>query len=130
MAFFKRLITGKGSPVPFKRAVTTRDLLRREAQIGGQLFGPVPNGRTRQFFCLDEHSWIWHETWLDESGRQQSLTTRYELRPNGILKAQGSQPYHFVEPEEEKNLIKAIHIYYDQVVKDLYGSVALNTANA
>jgi hypothetical protein len=119
MAIFKKLFNP--SVVPFKRTVTTRDLLRKEAQVGGKLFGPVPNGGGRQFFCLDEHSYVWHEEWTDRRGEKQSMTTRYEIRPNGVLKAQGNQPYHYVEPEEERNLHKAIALYYEHVMREVYG---------
>jgi hypothetical protein len=30
-----------------------RELIRAEAEIGGQLFGPIPKGHRRQFFCFD-----------------------------------------------------------------------------
>ncbi len=29
------------------------DLIRHEAKIGGTIFGPVPKGHRREFFCLD-----------------------------------------------------------------------------
>ncbi len=30
-------------------------LLLQEAKLGGTLFGDVPAGHRREFFCLDEH---------------------------------------------------------------------------
>lgn len=116
---FKRLFQPK--IVPLKGTVTTRELIRREAEVGGQLFGPVPAGRQRQFFCLDKHSWIWHEQWTDQNGVQQHLTTRYEVRRSGILKAQGEQPYHYVAADEARNLISAIRLYNQQVPRQVYG---------
>ncbi len=42
-----------------RRIKLERDLLRHEAKIGGELFGPLPQGGRREFFCLDEYTWIW-----------------------------------------------------------------------
>jgi hypothetical protein len=90
------------------------ELIRREAEIGGQLFGPVPKGRQRQFFCLDEHTWVWHESWL-ENGRQSSVTTRYEVRPNGVLKIQDGQGYQRLSRAEARNLYQATELYRQRV---------------
>ena len=116
---FKRLFSPR--IIPKKQTATTRELIRREAAVGGKLFGPVPQGRNRQFFCLDKHSWVWHEEWKDDRGQHQSLTTRYEVRPSGILKAQGTQPYHYVNLEEARNLVAAIKLYNQQVPREVYG---------
>ena len=107
--------------IPRKRTASTRELIRREAAVGGKLFGPIPAGHTRQFFCLDEHSWVWHEEWIDENGQRQNLTTRYEVRPNGVLKTQGNQPYHYVTLEEQRNLTAAIEMYTPNVLHEVYG---------
>ena len=90
------------------------ELIRFEAQIGGQLFGPVPKGHRREFFCLDEHTWVWHEEWRDENGGQQAVTTRYDVRPSGILKAQGSQ-YQPLSTAETLNLMRAVELYGQRV---------------
>ncbi|HET9174662.1 MAG TPA: hypothetical protein VFN56_05310 [Candidatus Saccharimonadales bacterium] len=102
-----------------KRADHYRQLIREEAKIGSQLFGPVPAGHRREFFCLDEHTWIWHEEWRDEQDQFQALTTRYDVRPNGILKAQGSQPYQPLSAEEAANLYEAVQLYEARVL-DFY----------
>lgn len=103
-------------------SLSEKSLMRREAVVGGQLFGDVPQGHQRQFVCLDKHSWVWHEQWIDpRSKREESMTTRYEIRPTGILKAQSEQPYHFVETEEQHNLLEAIKVYHSQVLKRVYG---------
>lgn len=107
--------------IPRKRTATTRELIRREAAVGGKLFGPIPTGHRRQFFCLDEHSWVWHESWRDDNGQFQHLTTRYEVRPSGVLKTQGNQPYHYVDAEEANNLIEAMRLYGQIVPREVYG---------
>lgn len=36
------------------KVVSERELIQRESTIGRELFGPVPEGHRREFFCLDE----------------------------------------------------------------------------
>lgn len=101
---------------------TRRDLIRMESRIGGQLFGPVAKGHRREFFCLDEDTWVWHEEWIDPATRKKmTATIRYEIHDNGILKVQEGHPYKFVEGEELSNLIWAMHMYYEEVVRNVYG---------
>lgn len=94
-----------------RKARRYRDLIRHEAVIGGELFGPVPEGVRREFFCLNKHTWVWHEEWTDQQGSRRALTTRYDVRPNGILKAQDGQPYRYVSREEARHLYKAAELY-------------------
>lgn len=91
-----------------------RELIRREAEIGGRLFGPVPKGHHRQFFCLDQHTWVWYEEWIKD-GKRQTVTTRYEVRPSGILKAQDGQGYRRLSGAEARNLYRATELYRQQV---------------
>jgi hypothetical protein len=98
-------------------AAIERKLIRREAKIGGKLFGPLPKGHDRQFFCLDEHTWVWHENWTDKNGQRHTLTTRYEIRPEGILKVQNGR-YQQLTRNEVKNLLKAAELYQDRVFAD------------
>lgn len=91
-----------------------RELIREESKIGADLFGPVPKGHARQFFCLDEHTWIWYEEW-QEHGRRKTVTTRYEVRPNGILKAQTGKPYQRLGRDEARNLYRAAGLYLQRV---------------
>jgi hypothetical protein len=98
-----------------------RQLMRREAEMGGQVFGPIPAGRRREFFCLDKNTWIWHEEWTDEAGMRQSKTTRYDVRPTGILKAQENGSYHKISEQESNNLIEAAKIYSSRALTELYG---------
>lgn len=94
-----------------RQARRYRELLRKAAKKGGELFGPVPPGVRREFFCLDENTWVWHEEWVDKNGKRRIVTTRYDIRPNGVLKAQDGQPYRFVELEEGKRLYRAARMY-------------------
>lgn len=95
-----------------------RALLQKEAEIGGRLFGPLPAGRRRQFFCLDERTWVWHEEWLDAHKQRRSITTRYDVRPDGILKVQDGQLYQRLSRNEARNLYRAIKLYQQRVTDE------------
>ena len=104
---------------PFKK-LTERELLRLESEIGALLFGEIPSGHRREFFCLDESTWIWHEEWKDEKGTPRTATTRYEVHENGILKVQEGARYKYIEGEELDNLLVATNMYREQVVRKVY----------
>jgi hypothetical protein len=91
------------------------DLLRHEAKIGGQLFGPLPKDHNRQFFYLGQHTWIWHEEWINDSGRRQVVTTRYEIRPNDVIKAQDGRSYQRLTRDEARNLYRSIQLYMQRI---------------
>lgn len=118
----KLLPSLKGSKSSDQRSQEYRELLRREAKIGGELFGPVPKGGHREFFCLDRSTWIWHEEWVDSAtGHSKVVTTRYDIRPNGILKAQNGQNYRYIDNEEAKRLYQAMLTYRQRVFSEIYG---------
>jgi hypothetical protein len=98
-----------------RRAKLRRKLMRKEAEIGGRLFGPLPKGHRRQFFCLDEHTWVWYEEWPDKNGQHKSVTTRYDVRPNGILKIQDGKAYQRLSREETRNLYRTTQLYRERV---------------
>jgi hypothetical protein len=105
-----------------RRAELYRKLIRHEAQIGGELFGPVRPGGRREFFCLDAHTWVWHEEWIDDNGQHQFATTRYDVRANGIVKSQNGV-YKPVSLQEARNLRSAAHMYQERVKQELYSFV-------
>lgn len=107
-----------------RRLEAYRDLIRREAKVGGRLFGPPARNGRREFFCLDEYTWVWHEEWVDEAGLRHAVTTRYDVRPNGVLKAQDQQPYQYVNLDEAQRLFGATSMYNRQVDTELYGQAA------
>lgn len=106
-----------------RRAELYRNLIRHEARIGGQLFGPVKPGARREFFCLDEHTWVWHEEWVDANGQRQIKTTRYDVRPDNILKSQNGH-YQEIGREEADRLVEAALLYRNRVNTELYASVS------
>jgi hypothetical protein len=129
MKIFKKilsLIVGQSTlsaPKPTAKAsgkYTERQLIELESKIGREVFGNVLEGRRREFFCLDEHTWVWHEEWFDSETKQPQMTTiRYEIRGNGVLKVVG-HTYKYIEGQELDNLYRAIKIYYQRVMGEIY----------
>jgi hypothetical protein len=117
-----------GSPASLKmpkerplKKLTERELLQLESEIGAKLFGDVPKDRRREFFCLDETTWIWHEEWKNPTTKKsEQMTIRYEVHSNGILKVQEGARYSFITGEELDNLVAATQMYYEQVARGVY----------
>lgn len=105
-----------------RESALLRKLIRREAQIGGELFGPLPEGHRREFFCLDRHTWVWHEEWTDQDGLKQIKTTRYDVRPDQIIKSQNGNYAKVGEPEARR-LQEAVKIYKQRVGAEIYKDV-------
>lgn len=95
-----------------------RERFTREAAIGRDLFGPLPDGRVREFFCLDAHTWIWHEQWQDEAGAHR-VTTRYTVRPDGIYKYQHSADPVRITGEEARHFHASATAYCQRVAAEL-----------
>ncbi|HRJ06162.1 MAG TPA: hypothetical protein PK096_01175 [Candidatus Saccharibacteria bacterium] len=109
----------KLSDRPAKK-LTKRELIQMESEIGREIFGPIPKGHHREFFKLDKTTWIWYEEYKDQAGKLQTMTTRYEIQDNGILKAQNGARYSYIEGEELANLGKAVQLYYERVMRSVY----------
>ena len=109
--------------VPKKRPLknfTERDLIRLESEVGARLFGEVPKGHRREFFCLDDKTWIWFEEWTDENRKKVSNTIKYEIQEKGILKVQDGARYSYLEGDELKHFLMAIRLYYERVAREIY----------
>jgi hypothetical protein len=102
--------------------LSERELIQRESEIGRELFGPIPKGHQREFFCLDEQTCIWYEAYKDENGKDVELTTRYEIQGDRVLKAQPGGNYSYIEGPELDNLLTAIGMYYERVMRSIYHS--------
>lgn len=102
-----------------RRADAYRQHLRKQAVMGGGLFGAVPDGHRREFFCLDRYTWVWHEEWTDQAGQHHVVTTRYDIRPQGVLKSQGTNSYQLVRGAELQNLYQAAQLYRDNLNSQL-----------
>jgi len=103
-----------------RNAVLYKNFLKHEARVGGSLFGPVPKNGRREFFCLDEHTWIWHEEWTDEQGQRRIVATRYDIRPNEVLKSQNGGHYQKVGQPELRKLAQAARLYVNKIKEDVY----------
>lgn len=113
-----RRVTKKDRPL---KALTRRELIELESQIGREVFGSAPaNVVRREFFNLDEKTWIWHEEIKNPDGTQQEMTTRYEVQERGILKVQPGPRYTYLEGAELHNFVLAIKEYYERVARQLY----------
>lgn len=115
------LLTGDSAPTkrPLKQ-LSQRQLIELEAEIGGKLFGPIPQGHKREFFRLDDSTWVWHEEWVDANRQRHVTSTRYEIHSNGVLKAQDGKVYKFITGDELRNLTVAAQLYYEAIARGIY----------
>ena len=104
---------------PLKR-LSERELLTLESEVGSQLFGPIPKGHRREFFCLDEKTWMWHEEWIDSKRKTHTSTTKYEVTDRGVLKTQPGPRYSYIEGDELRNFSVATRLYYERVARNFY----------
>jgi hypothetical protein len=102
-----------------RKQAILQDLMRREVEVTRDIFGPVPKGVRREFFCLDKHTWVWYEEWTD-NGQLKQMTTRYVIRPKEILKSQNGSAYRRLTLEEARNFQKATRAYYNKIKTHLY----------
>ncbi len=113
-----RKLSKKDRPL---KTLTERELIELESQIGREVFGPAPQDVVRrEFFNLDESTWIWHEEIKQADGSTQEMTTRYEVQPQGILKVQPGPRYTYLEGAELQNFVLATKEYYERVTRRLY----------
>ena len=101
------------------KADPQRELLRKEAATSVSLFTQEA-GQRSDFFCLDRHTWIWHESRTDTTGKPISVTTRYEVRPSGVVKAQDGHGLEYVRGQELINLEAFTKVYYREVAAKVY----------
>lgn len=104
---------------PLKK-LSERELLVLESEIGSELFGEVPKGHRREFFCLDEKTWMWHEEWIDAKHKLKTHTIKYEVTDRGVLKTQPGPRYSYLEGDELRNFSIATQMYYEQVARQVY----------
>lgn len=100
--------------------LSERELIQRESEIGRQLFGPIAKGHRREFFNTSPTTWIWHEEWRDGAGRPQQLTTKYDVRPDGVWKVQPGPRYVKLQGAELENFHEAATVYYERVTREVY----------
>lgn len=120
------MITGLVSSIAKKKQAELKlemekRLMRHEAELGGKLF-PIEDPRVtrREFFCLDENTWVWHEEAKTDNGEESVYTTRYDVRPDRVVKSLNGQGYQALSRDEAKHLLKAVKLYRERVLKKLY----------
>ena len=102
-----------------QKAETEKKLIKFESSIGRHMFGPIPEGHERDFFCLDPYNWIWNEAWKDETGNRVTLMTRYTIQPTGgVIKSQNGNTHRLVDDQEATNLYFAIKKYVAEVYSE------------
>lgn len=95
-----------------RRKSVERNLINAESALGRTLFGEVPAGHSREFFCLKKNVWLWYEN---------GLMIRYEVRENGVYKQIGSNTtYTKVVGEELRNFRNATKAYLELVKSHIY----------
>ena len=97
-----------------------REILRREAALAKSIFGPVQPEGKREFFCLDENTWVWYEEWIDDAGDRQQVTTRYLIRDREIVKSQNGGAYVRLNQKEMENFKQATDEYIKRAEDGLY----------
>lgn len=101
--------------------ISERDLIAREAEIGSEIFGPIPEGHQRKFFCLDEATWLWHESWVDSDGKTSEVTIRYKVHSDKVLKSfNGTDSY--LDGQELDNFKHAVRRYTELVARNIYNT--------
>lgn len=111
---------------PKRKVRNLRVLQEREASIGSNVFAyDKKNGIQHQFHYIGRSAegvpeWAWHMYWRDNSGKEQVLTTRYEIQPDKIVKIQDGHIHRTVDLQEARTLYDAICRYWKFVKADLY----------
>lgn len=118
MNIFTHFFTKYFNSAGFTPADIDRDLIQSESNIGKQIFGKVPKGVKREFFRLDESTWVWHE---ETNGIVRS--TRYLVKPTEILKSVDGGSYERLSIVEAERFVKAADIYVNRVNQELYGQL-------
>ena len=104
----------------YTNKLSLNDLINAESELGRTLFGPIPDGHQREFFAFKKNVWMWHENWVDQFGKLQEMTIRYEVRPTGVYKKPNGGSYKKIEGEELKNFRQAARGYLNLVKTKLY----------
>lgn len=108
-AKIRKLLDSKSS---IRKAIPTEeDLLNAESSLGRTIFGPIPEGQSREFFCYRKNVWLWYEN---------GIIIRYEVRPDGVFKKLPDAPYRPISGQELDNFCQATKTYLKLVKKRLY----------
>lgn len=118
MNIFTRFFTSYFSK-PDSAEEIERELIRREAEIGRTVFGAVPRGVKREFFCLESDTWIWQET-VDGV----MTNTKYKIKKKEIIKSVNGSQYERVSLKEAERFAQATKTYSERVQRELYDKLS------
>lgn len=104
----------------YTNKLTYEELMNAESQLGKTLFGPIPAGHQREFFQFKKNVWIWYESFVNQAGRIEEMTIRYEVRPTGVYKKPSGGYYERIEGDELMNFRRAAKGYLELVKTKLY----------
>jgi len=101
--------------------LTHRELIQQESLIGSEIFETPPDGGQHTFFLSDvPEEWVWHQQ-TSQASPQESMTTRYIVQAQGVLKIQDGAPqYEYIEGKELKNFVRATEVYHNHVMSRIY----------
>ncbi len=97
-----------------------RELIAREVAATQGMFGELSGDVKRDFFCLDDDTWIWYEEWADEKGRKHHMTTRYRIESSRLVKSVNGESASAVSPQEARSLKAAMRAYVKLVTASVY----------
>ena len=114
-----RLMKSKSSANP---NLNQHYLLQSESRYGSIIFGALKSSEDSSFFCLDNDTWIWYESWFDQVRRvQRKQTVRYEIHPTaGVMRVREGADYAYIEGLELGNFLNAVRVYYKLVTENVY----------
>lgn len=102
------------------KVLTERELLTLESEIGSRLFGPIPDGHRREFFCPMITLGSGMKNGSDSKKKLERSTVRYEISDQGVLKVQEGASATAISQEEPENFYVAVRMYYEQVARHVY----------
>ena len=95
-------------------------LVNLESAVGAKVFGVLPEGHRREFFCHTPTEWFWHEEWVDEYGLAKRQTVRYLISGGQVVKKQVGQPNTVLTGLELSNFLRATRKYLREVKREVY----------
>jgi len=97
-------------------------LVNLESAVGARVFGAMPEGHRREFFCHTPTEWFWHEEWVDEYGMPKRQTVRYLVSGGQVLKKQVGQMNTVLAGPELRNFTRAVRKYLREVKREIYSA--------
>ena len=90
-----------------------KTILKHEARLGAKIFSGKA-GVEREFYCLDENTWVWHEG---------PSTVFYKVNPASVYRSNDGVNYRAASRTEAKRLFEAAKIYQKIIQTKVYSSL-------